>query len=59
MWMYIDNGIYFKVVIGVVVSIYFVGFFEYFGSKRFYGCDSCDMMVFKDDNGDVYIVYFL
>lgn len=57
MWMHIDNGTYSKAAIGVAVSTHPVGPFEYLGSKRPHGCDSRDMTVFKDDNGDAYIVY--
>ena len=57
MWMHIDNGTYSKAAVGVAVSTQPVGPFEYLGSKRPHGCDSRDMTVFKDDNGDAYIVY--
>ncbi|XP_024364539.1 uncharacterized protein [Physcomitrium patens] len=57
MWMHIDNGNYSKAAVGVAISTQPEGPFEYMGSKRPHGCDSRDMTIFKDDNGDAYIIY--
>lgn len=57
MWMHIDNGNYSKAAVGVAVSTQPEGPFDYMGSRRPHGCDSRDMTVFKDDNGDAYIIY--
>lgn len=57
MWMHIDNGNYSKAAVGVAVSTQPEGPFDYMGSSRPHGCDSRDMTIFKDDNGDAYIIY--
>eukprot|EP00252_Welwitschia_mirabilis_P017068 TRINITY_DN3793_c0_g1_i2.p1 TRINITY_DN3793_c0_g1~~TRINITY_DN3793_c0_g1_i2.p1 ORF type:complete len:468 (-),score=70.84 TRINITY_DN3793_c0_g1_i2:516-1919(-) len=57
MWTHIDNANYSKASVGVAVSSYPTGPFHYIGSKRPHGCDSRDMTLFKDDNGEAYLVY--
>lgn len=48
MWMYIDNGNYFKAAIGVAISIQpLEGPFDYMGSIRPHGCESRDMAISK------------
>lgn len=55
--MHIDNANYSKASVGVAVSFSPTGPFQYLGSKQPHGFDSRDMTVFKDDNGQAYIVY--
>jgi hypothetical protein len=57
MWMHIDNSNYSKASVGVAVSPNPEGPFEYVGSKRPHGCDSRDMTIFKDDDGQAYLIY--
>jgi hypothetical protein len=57
MWMHIDNANYSKAAVGVAVSPNPEGPFEYVGSKRPHGCDSRDMTIFKDDDGQAYLIY--
>ncbi|KAK9670257.1 hypothetical protein RND81_13G189700 [Saponaria officinalis] len=57
MWMHIDNVNYTKAHVGVAVSDYPNGPFEYLHSKSPHGFDSRDMTVFKDDDGISYLVY--
>lgn len=57
MWMHIDNANYSKAAVGVAISTQPEGPFDYLGSKRPHSCDSRDMTIFKDDNGDAYIIY--
>jgi beta-xylosidase len=57
MWMHIDNANYSKAAVGVAVSPNPEGPFEYVGSKRPHGCDSRDMTIFQDDDGEAYLIY--
>ncbi|KAH9315129.1 hypothetical protein KI387_023756, partial [Taxus chinensis] len=57
MWMHIDYANYSKASVGVAVSSSPTGPFHYLGSKRPHGFDSRDMAIFKDDNGEAYIIY--
>lgn len=57
MWMHIDNANYSKASVGVAVSSSPTAPFQYLGSKQPHGFDSRDMTIFKDDNGQAYIVY--
>ncbi|KAH9621202.1 hypothetical protein KSS87_013428 [Heliosperma pusillum] len=57
MWMHIDNVNYTKAHVGVAISDYPNGPFEYLHSESPHGFDSRDMTVFKDDDGIAYIVY--
>eukprot|EP00249_Psilotum_nudum_P001970 c14755_g1_i1 orf=333-1751(+) len=57
MWMHIDDANYSKAFVGVAVSSSPVGPFHYIASGRPHGYDSRDMTLFKDDNGQAYLVY--
>lgn len=57
MWMHIDDGNYTKARVGVAVSDYPNGPFEYLYSKNPHGFDSRDMTVFRDDDGIAYLIY--
>lgn len=57
MLMHIDDANYTKASVGVAVSDYPTGPFDYLHSKRPHGFDSRDMTVFKDDDGVAYLVY--
>lgn len=57
MWMHIDDGNYTKARVGVAVSDYPNGPFEYLYSKNPHGFDSRDMTVFRDDDGVAYLIY--
>ena len=57
MWMHIDDANYTKASVGVAVSDSPTGPFSYLYSKRPHGCESRDMTIFKDDNGnDIYLL---
>lgn len=57
MWMHIDDCNYTKAAVGVAISDYPTGPFDYLYSKRPHGFDSRDMTIFKDDDGVAYLVY--
>ncbi|GAA0176558.1 hypothetical protein Leryth_002350 [Lithospermum erythrorhizon] len=57
MWMHIDDVNYTKAAVGVAVSDYPTGPFDYLYSKNPHGFESRDMTVFKDDDGVAYLVY--
>lgn len=57
MWMHIDNANYTKACVGLAVSSNPVGPFVYLYSGRPHGFDSRDMTLFKDDDGEAYLVY--
>ncbi|XP_039036491.1 uncharacterized protein LOC120173365 [Hibiscus syriacus] len=57
MWMHIDDVNYTKAAVGVAVSNYPTGPFDYLGSQRPHGYESRDMTIFKDDDGVAYLVY--
>ncbi|KAG8368299.1 hypothetical protein BUALT_Bualt15G0031100 [Buddleja alternifolia] len=57
MWMHIDDATYQKASVGIAISDFPTGPFEYLYSRRPNGFDSRDMTVFKDDNGIAYLIY--
>ncbi|XAR51369.1 Galactan 1,3-beta-galactosidase [Bertholletia excelsa] len=57
MWMHIDNVNYTKASVGVAMSDYPTGPFDYLYSKQPHGFDSRDMTVFKDNDGVAYLIY--
>ncbi|KAF8410231.1 hypothetical protein HHK36_002754 [Tetracentron sinense] len=57
MWMHIDDANYTKASVGIAISDYPTGPFDYLYSKRPHGFDSRDMTIFKDDNGVAYLIY--
>ncbi|CAH9118949.1 unnamed protein product [Cuscuta epithymum] len=57
MWMHIDDTNYTKASVGVAVSDFPNGPFDYLYSFRPHGFDSRDMTVFKDDDGTAYLIY--
>ncbi|CAN0863698.1 hypothetical protein LINGRAHAP2_LOCUS8765 [Linum grandiflorum] len=57
MWMHVDDTNYTKASVGIALSDYPTGPFDYLGSKRPHGYDSRDMTLFKDDDGAAYLVY--
>lgn len=57
MWVHIDAWDYSAALAGVAVSDFPVGPFEYLGSMKPNGHDSRDMTVFKDDDGNAYLVH--
>ncbi|KAB2094523.1 hypothetical protein ES319_A02G165100v1 [Gossypium barbadense] len=57
MWMHIDDANYTKASVGIAISDYPTGPFEYLRSQRPHGFDSRDMTIFKDDDGVVYLIY--
>ncbi|XVF59264.1 hypothetical protein PTKIN_Ptkin07bG0261600 [Pterospermum kingtungense] len=57
MWMHIDDVNYTKAAVGIAISDYPTGPFEYLRSQRPHGCESRDMSIFKDDDGVAYIIY--
>ncbi|CAI0430659.1 unnamed protein product [Linum tenue] len=57
MWMHVDDANYTKASVGIAVSDYPTGPFDYLGSKRPHGYDSRDMTLFKDDDSVAYLVY--
>ncbi|XP_019228316.1 PREDICTED: uncharacterized protein LOC109209496 isoform X2 [Nicotiana attenuata] len=57
MWMHIDDANYTKASVGVAISDFPTGPFNYLYSKRPHGYDSRDMTLFKDDDGVAYLVY--
>uniref|UniRef100_A0A7N0USC3 Uncharacterized protein n=1 Tax=Kalanchoe fedtschenkoi TaxID=63787 RepID=A0A7N0USC3_KALFE len=57
MWMHIDDANYTKASVGVAVSDYPTGPFNYLYSKQPHGFDSRDMTLFKDEDGVAYLVY--
>lgn len=57
MWMHIDDANYTKASVGVAISDYPSGPFQYLYSKKPHGCDSRDMSIFKDDDGVAYLIY--
>lgn len=57
MWMHIDDANYTKAAVGVAISDYPTGPFDYVFSKRPHGFESRDMTIFKDDDGMAYLVY--
>ncbi|KAG4169414.1 hypothetical protein ERO13_A12G077500v2 [Gossypium hirsutum] len=57
MWMHIDDANYTKAAVGIAVSDYPTGPFDYLGSQRPHGYESRDMTVFKDDDGVAYLIY--
>ncbi|KAJ8769388.1 hypothetical protein K2173_002592 [Erythroxylum novogranatense] len=57
MWMHIDDVNYTKAAVGVAISDHPTGPFGYLYSKRPHGFDSRDMTIFKDDNGEAYLIY--
>ncbi|KAE8707687.1 Glycosyl hydrolase family protein 43 isoform 2 [Hibiscus syriacus] len=57
MWMHIDDANYTKAAVGVAISDYPTGPFEYLRGRRPHGFDSRDMTIFKDDDGVAYLIY--
>ncbi|KAK4799570.1 hypothetical protein SAY86_024935 [Trapa natans] len=57
MWMHIDDANYTKAAVGIAISDYPTGPFDYLYSKRPHGFESRDMTIFKDDNGVAYAIY--
>ncbi|MBS1948759.1 MAG: family 43 glycosylhydrolase [Bacteroidetes bacterium] len=57
MWMHIDREDYSFARCGVAVSDKPAGPYLYLGSVRPNGQESRDVTVFKDDNGDAYLIY--
>ncbi|GLT68780.1 hypothetical protein SLA2020_409820 [Shorea laevis] len=57
MWMHIDDTNYTKASVGIAISDYPTGPFDYLHSKRPHGFDSRDMTIFKDDDGVAYLIY--
>uniref|UniRef100_M1AIA4 Beta-glucanase n=1 Tax=Solanum tuberosum TaxID=4113 RepID=M1AIA4_SOLTU len=57
MWMHIDDANYTKASVGVAISNFPTGPFNYLYSKRPHGYDSRDMTLFKDDDGVAYLIY--
>lgn len=57
MWMHIDDANYTKAAVGIAISDYPTGPFNYLHSKQPHGFDSRDMTIFKDDDGVAYIIY--
>ncbi|XP_023007054.1 uncharacterized protein LOC111499658 [Cucurbita maxima] len=57
MWMHVDDANYTKASVGIAISDYPTGPFDYLYSKRPHGFDSRDMTIFKDDDGTAYLVY--
>ncbi|XP_011013020.1 PREDICTED: uncharacterized protein LOC105117150 isoform X1 [Populus euphratica] len=57
MWMHIDDANYTKAAVGIAISDYPTGPFNYLRSKQPHGFDSRDMTIFKDDDGVAYIIY--
>ncbi|KAL3813694.1 hypothetical protein ACJIZ3_014962 [Penstemon smallii] len=57
MWMHIDDVNYTKASVGVAISDYPTGPFNYLYSKRPHGFDSRDMTIFKDDDNIAYLIY--
>ncbi|KAM3709138.1 hypothetical protein ACB098_02G151300 [Castanea mollissima] len=57
MWMHIDDSNYTKASVGVAVSDYPTGPFDYLYSKRPHDFESRDMTIFKDDDGVAYLIY--
>ncbi|KAH7566702.1 hypothetical protein JRO89_XS08G0218800 [Xanthoceras sorbifolium] len=57
MWMHIDDCNYTKASVGVAISDYPTGPFDYLYSKRPHGFESRDMTIFKDTDGVAYLVY--
>ncbi|HVM88181.1 MAG TPA: glycoside hydrolase family 43 protein [Puia sp.] len=57
MWMHIDKEDYSYARLGVAVSDQPTGPYQFLQSLRPNGQESRDMTVFKDDNGDAYLIY--
>eukprot|EP00249_Psilotum_nudum_P018909 c27015_g1_i2 orf=193-1605(-) len=57
MWMHIDDANYTKAFVGVAASSSPIGPFHYITGGRPHGFDSRDMTLFKDDDGQAYLVY--
>ncbi|KAL3640342.1 hypothetical protein CASFOL_015310 [Castilleja foliolosa] len=57
MWMHVDDANYTKASVGIAVSDYPTGPFDYLYSKRPHGSESRDMTIFKDDDGVAYLIY--
>lgn len=57
MWMHIDDANYTKASVGVAVSDYPTGPFNYLYSKQPHGFESRDMTIFKDDDNIAYLIY--
>ncbi|KAI4382112.1 hypothetical protein MLD38_008116 [Melastoma candidum] len=57
MWMHVDDANYTKASVGVAISDYPTGPFDYLYSKRPHGFESRDMTIFKDSDGTAYLVY--
>ncbi|PIA29345.1 hypothetical protein AQUCO_06000007v1 [Aquilegia coerulea] len=57
MWMHIDDANYTKASVGIAVSDYPTGPFDYLYSKQPHGYESRDMTIFKDDDGVAYLIY--
>lgn len=57
MWMHIDDANYTKASVGIAISDYPAGPFDYLYSQRPHGFSSRDMTVFKDDDGAAYLIY--
>ncbi|XWS45139.1 hypothetical protein CRYUN_Cryun15aG0111200 [Craigia yunnanensis] len=57
MWMHIDDTNYTKAAVGIAISDYPTGPFEYLRSQRPHGYESRDMTIFKDDDGVAYLIY--
>ncbi|CAN6679961.1 unnamed protein product [Malus baccata var. baccata] len=57
MWMHIDDVNYTKASVGIAISDYPTGPFDYLYSKRPHEFDSRDMTIFKDDDGVAYLIY--
>ncbi|OWM82097.1 uncharacterized protein LOC116208497 [Punica granatum] len=57
MWMHIDDANYTKASVGIAISDYPTGPFDYLYSKRPHGFESRDMTIFRDDDGVAYLIY--
>lgn len=57
MWMHIDSANYSKASVGLATSPTPVGPFTYLYSGQPHGYESRDMTLFKDDDGEAYLVY--
>ncbi|KAF5203148.1 Glycosyl hydrolase family protein [Thalictrum thalictroides] len=55
--MHIDDANYTKASVGIAVSDYPTGPFDYLYSKQPHGYESRDMTIFKDDDGVAYLIY--
>ncbi|KAI5080070.1 hypothetical protein GOP47_0005549 [Adiantum capillus-veneris] len=57
MWMHVDTANYSKASVGLAISPTPVGPFTYLYSGRPHAYESRDMTLFKDDDGEAYLVY--